>query len=94
MADMTNEALEGYVAADDARCPYLATSDAFNAWQVGRYMGADGWNRPTPGAAMADKNRVAVANGRGNFVSVRGYKATLICGFRVTPEGRVSEQRG
>lgn len=93
MADMTAEALQGYEAAEDARCPFLATSDSFNAWCVGRAMAEQGWNKPTPGAAMADKNRASVSNGRGNLVIVRGYKATLIAKFRVEPNGDVNETR-
>lgn len=93
MADMTAEATQGYLAAPDARCPYLATSDSFNAWHVGRYMKAEDLGRPALGDGMADKTRLALSSGRGNIVTLRGYKATLLATFRVDDNGTVRPSR-
>lgn len=43
---VTDKALEGYGAAPDARCPYLATSVNSDAWALGRWLNQTGRLQP------------------------------------------------
>jgi hypothetical protein len=36
--DLTAEAMEGFVAEPNAKCPYLSSSPAWGAWLIGRWL--------------------------------------------------------
>jgi hypothetical protein len=46
--DLTATAAEGYACRNDAAGtnPYLATSDAFNAWRIGQWLAQTGRTAP------------------------------------------------
>ena len=43
---VTEKALEGFVAGEGAKCPYLATSVSSDAWAIGEWLRKNG--KPVP----------------------------------------------
>lgn len=100
--DLTTFAAEGWdcqranasTIGDPAKaCPYLNTSDASNAWHLGREWARLGESRPTPDMKPRTAGRIAVFAGRSNTLSVRGYGDMLICRFRINPDNTLKEIR-
>lgn len=103
-SDLTRYATEGWDwerhwkpvsnnKSDADACPYLNTSDASNAWHLGREWARWGEARPTPDAKPRDAGRIVVTAGRGDIINVRGRADTLLRRFRVKPDNTFSEIR-
>jgi hypothetical protein len=98
MANVTKEAAEGYDwyfanrgvrgpgYTDFAKlCPYLNTSDAANAWHLGRELARWGEPRPTPEEPARSERRIAVTVGRGYTLNLRGRCDVLLRRFLWVP---------
>jgi hypothetical protein len=105
MTDLTACAAEGFdcyrahrdhasIVDWDASCPYLNTSDAANAWHLGRSLAAWDEKRPTPGMKPRESaNRIAISASRGDVMNMRGYGDTLLRRFRRLSDNSFVEAR-
>lgn len=97
--DLTNFAAEGFDAYRDRgqapiACPYINTSDASNAWHLGRELARWGESRPTPGMKPREsKDRIAITAGRGDTLNMRGYGDVLLRRFRRNGDNSFAEVR-
>jgi len=67
------------------QCPYLNTSDMADAWHLGRFMAMNPTTelRPRVGSNISDKDRREVVAGKGDTMSLRGYKGILLGRYRM-----------